>query len=36
MDGYGAFVPFNNLDFIYDLAKKKGATVTAPGRDALW
>jgi len=33
MQGYeGAFVPFNNLDFIYDLAKKKKLTITAKGR----
>ena len=36
MDGFdGAFVPFNNLDFIYDLAKKKALTITAPGRRTL-
>ncbi|TXR46325.1 hypothetical protein FVA77_25665 [Phyllobacterium endophyticum] len=30
MQGYeGAFVPFNNLDFIYDLAKKKTLTITS-------
>jgi hypothetical protein len=28
----GAFVRFNNLDFIYDLAKKKALTITAQGR----
>ncbi|MEK1886113.1 MAG: hypothetical protein AAAB35_00745 [Phyllobacterium sp.] len=34
--GYdGAFVPFNNLDFIYDLAKKKTLTITATGRDPI-
>lgn len=33
MEGYdGAFVPFNNLDFIYDLAKKKALTITSEGR----
>jgi hypothetical protein len=33
MQGYdGAFVPFDNLDFIYDLAKKKALTITAEGR----
>lgn len=33
MQGYdGAFVPFDNLDFIYDLAKKKALTITAKGR----
>ena len=32
MEGYeGAFVPFNNLDFIYDLAKKKALTITSEG-----
>ncbi len=36
MNGYdGAFVPFNNLDFIYDLAKKKALTISAQGRDTL-
>jgi hypothetical protein len=36
MQGFeGAFVPFNNLDFIYDLAKKKALTITAPGRRTL-
>ncbi|MRG57946.1 hypothetical protein SAMN05428967_4062 [Phyllobacterium sp. YR620] len=33
MQGYdGAYVPFDNLDFIYDLAKKKALTITAKGR----
>ncbi|WP_311788687.1 hypothetical protein [Ferirhizobium litorale] len=33
MDGYrGAFVWVNNLDFIYDLAKKKTLTITPEGR----
>jgi hypothetical protein len=32
MQGYdGAFVPFDNLDFIYDLAKKKALTITSKG-----
>ncbi len=36
MDGFdGAFVPFDNLDFIYDLAKKKALTISAQGRDTL-
>ena len=36
MEGYdGAFVPFNNLDFIYDLAKKKALTITSQGRNTL-
>jgi len=36
MNGFdGAFVPFNNLDFIYDLAKKKALTISAQGRDTL-
>lgn len=36
MEGFdGAVVPFNNLDFIYDLAKKKALTITAKGRDPI-
>ncbi|MBZ9654059.1 hypothetical protein [Phyllobacterium lublinensis] len=36
MEGFdGASVPFNNLDFIYDLAKKKKLTISAKGRDPL-
>jgi hypothetical protein len=31
----GAFVPVNNPDFIYDLAKKKTLTITPAGRDAI-
>jgi hypothetical protein len=32
MDGYrGAFVWVNNVDFIYDLAKKKAVTITPQG-----
>jgi hypothetical protein len=32
MDGYrGAFVWVNNVDFIYDLAKKKAVTITPEG-----
>ncbi|MBZ9657396.1 hypothetical protein [Phyllobacterium lublinensis] len=31
----GASVPFNNLDFIYGLAKKKKLTITAKGRDPI-
>ncbi len=36
MEGFdGATVPFNDLDFIYDLAKKKKLTITAKGRKDL-
>ena len=36
MEGFdGAVVPFNNLDFIYNLAKKKALTITAKGRDPI-
>ncbi len=36
MEGFdGASVPFNDLDFIYGLAKKKKLTITAKGRDKL-
>lgn len=36
MDGYkGAYVWVNNLDFIYDLAKKKTLTITPKGRDPI-
>src|SRR5262245_44271173 len=32
MEGFdGGVVPFNNLDFIYGLQKKKALTITAPG-----
>ena len=31
----GAFVPVNNPDFIYDLAKKKSLTITPAGRDPI-
>lgn len=31
----GATVPFNDLDFIYGLAKKKKLTITAKGRNEL-
>ncbi len=36
LEGFdGASVPFNNLDFIYGLAKKKKLTITAKGRDVI-
>ena len=36
MEGFdGAFVHFNNPDFIYDLAKKKSMTITPKGRDPI-
>ena len=36
MEGFdGAFVHFNNPDFIYDLAKKKSMTITPTGRDPI-
>jgi hypothetical protein len=36
MDGYdGAYARFNNLNFIYDLAKKKTLTITPKGRDPI-
>jgi hypothetical protein len=36
MEGFdGASVPFNDLDFIYNLAKKKKLTITAKGRQTL-
>lgn len=36
MEGFdGAVVPFNNLDFIYGLAKKKALTITATGRNPI-
>jgi hypothetical protein len=31
----GAYVPVNNPDFIYDLAKKKTLTITPEGRDPI-
>jgi hypothetical protein len=36
LEGFrGASVPVNNVDFIYDLAKKKTLTITPQGRDPI-
>ncbi len=36
MEGFrGAYVPVNNPDFIYDLAKKKALTITPQGREPI-
>ncbi|WP_274630224.1 hypothetical protein [Arvimicrobium flavum] len=36
MEGFrGAFVPVNNIDFIYDLAKKNTLTITPKGREPI-
>jgi hypothetical protein len=36
LEGFrGAYVPVNNPDFIYDLAKKKALTITPEGRDPI-
>lgn len=36
LEGFrGAFVPVNNPDFIYDLAKKKTLTITPDGREPI-